>query len=43
MAAMVTGGFLDDPPDVPLTDPTAANFAAKRTFERERLAAWFDL
>ncbi len=41
MAAMVTGGFLADPPAVRLTDPSPAHFAAKRAFERERLAAWF--
>ena len=41
MAAMVTGGFLADPPSVRLTDPSAEHFAAKRAFERERLEAWF--
>lgn len=41
MAAMVTGGFLADPPAVQLTDPSPAYFAAKHAFERERLAAWF--
>jgi sulfide:quinone oxidoreductase len=41
MAAMVTGGFLADPPAVRLTDPSPEHFAAKRAFERERLAAWF--
>jgi sulfide:quinone oxidoreductase len=41
MAAMVTGGFLADPPAVRLTDPSPAHFAAKRAFEQERLAAWF--
>jgi len=40
-AAMVTGGFLADPPDVRLTDPSPEHFAAKRAFERDRLAAWF--
>jgi len=40
-AAMVTGGFLADPPAVRLTDPSPEHFAAKRAFERERLAAWF--
>jgi sulfide:quinone oxidoreductase len=41
MAAMVTGGFLADPPAVMLTEPSPEHFAAKRAFERERLAAWF--
>jgi len=41
MAAMVTGGFLADPPAVRLTDPSPEHFAAKQTFERERLEAWF--
>jgi sulfide:quinone oxidoreductase len=41
MASMVTGGFLTDPPAVRLTDPSPEHFAAKRAFERERLAAWF--
>ena len=41
LAAMVTGGFLADPPAVRLTDPSTEHFAAKRTFERDRLAAWF--
>jgi sulfide:quinone oxidoreductase len=41
MAAMVTGGFLADPPAVRLTDPSPEHLAAKRAFERERLAAWF--
>jgi sulfide:quinone oxidoreductase len=41
MAAMVTGGFLADPPAVRLTDPSPEHYAAKRAFERERLAAWF--
>lgn len=41
MAAMVTGGFLADPPSVRLTDPSPEHFAAKRAFERERLEAWF--
>jgi sulfide:quinone oxidoreductase len=41
MAAMVTGGFLSDPPAVRLTDASPEHFAAKRAFERERLAAWF--
>ena len=41
MAAMVTGGFLADPPAVRLTDPSPEHFAAKRAFERERLEAWF--
>ena len=41
MAAMVTGGFLADPPAVRLTDPSPVHFAAKQAFERERLAAWF--
>jgi len=41
LAAMVTGGFLADPPAVRLTDPSAEHFAAKRAFERDRLSAWF--
>jgi sulfide:quinone oxidoreductase len=41
MAAMVTGGFLADPPAVRLTDPSPEHFAAKRAFEQERLEAWF--
>jgi sulfide:quinone oxidoreductase len=40
-AAMVTGGFLADPPAVRLTDPSHEHYAAKRAFERDRLAAWF--
>jgi sulfide:quinone oxidoreductase len=40
-AAMVRGGFLDDPPRVELTEASEANLAAKRAFESERLAAWF--
>jgi sulfide:quinone oxidoreductase len=40
-AAMVTGGFLEDPPSVRLTDPSPEHFAAKQAFERERLEAWF--
>ena len=41
MAAMVTGGFLSEPPAVRLTDPSPKYLAAKQAFERERLAAWF--
>jgi sulfide:quinone oxidoreductase len=41
MAAMVTGGFLADPPAVRLTDPSPEHFAAKRAFEQELLEAWF--
>ncbi len=41
MAAMVTGGFLADPPAVRLTDPSPEHLAAKHRFEQERLAAWF--
>lgn len=41
MASMVTGGFFADPPAVRLTDPSPEHLAAKRDFERERLAAWF--
>jgi sulfide:quinone oxidoreductase len=41
LAAMVTGGFLADPPAVRLTDPSPEHFAAKRAFERDRLASWF--
>jgi sulfide:quinone oxidoreductase len=41
MAAMVTGGFLADPPSVRMTDASPEHFAGKRAFERVRLAAWF--
>ena len=41
MAAMVTGGFLSDPPAVRLTEPSREHLAAKREFERNRLEAWF--
>jgi len=41
MASMVTGGFLADPPAVRLTQPSKEHFAAKRSFERERLVSWF--
>ncbi|HYN69402.1 MAG TPA: FAD/NAD(P)-binding oxidoreductase [Candidatus Eisenbacteria bacterium] len=41
MAAMVTGGFLADPPAVRLTDPSPQHYAAKRAFEQDRLEAWF--
>jgi sulfide:quinone oxidoreductase len=41
MASAVQGRFLADPPQVELTEPSAAGFAAKRAFESERLAAWF--
>jgi sulfide:quinone oxidoreductase len=41
MAAMVTGGFLANPPAVRMTDASPEHFAAKRAFERERLTAWF--
>jgi sulfide:quinone oxidoreductase len=41
MAAMVHGGFLEDPPRVELTEPSAEGFASKRAFESERLEAWF--
>ena len=40
-AAMVTGGFLADPPAVRLTDPSPEHLESKRRFEQERLAAWF--
>jgi sulfide:quinone oxidoreductase len=40
-AAMVQGGFLEDPPRVELTEATEAHLAAKRAFETERLTAWF--
>jgi sulfide:quinone oxidoreductase len=40
-ASAVQGRFLADPPQVELTEPTEAGFAAKRAFEAERLAAWF--
>jgi sulfide:quinone oxidoreductase len=41
MAAMVTGGFLADPPAVRLTDPSPEHYTAKLAFERERLRSWF--
>jgi sulfide:quinone oxidoreductase len=41
LAAMVTGGFLADPPAVRLTDPSPEHFVAKRAFEHDRLSAWF--
>jgi sulfide:quinone oxidoreductase len=41
MASAVQGRFLADPPQVELTEPSAAGYAAKRAFESERLAAWF--
>jgi sulfide:quinone oxidoreductase len=41
MAAMVRGGFLDDPPHVELTEASPAHLAAKRAFETDRLTAWF--
>jgi sulfide:quinone oxidoreductase len=41
MASAVQGRFLADPPQVELTEPSEAGFAAKRAFESERLAAWF--
>jgi len=41
MAAMVTGGFLADPPAVRLTDPSPEHFSAKQTSQREWLEAWF--
>jgi sulfide:quinone oxidoreductase len=40
-ASAVQGRFLADPPQVELTEPSEAGFAAKRAFESERLAAWF--
>jgi sulfide:quinone oxidoreductase len=40
-AAMVRGGFLEDPPRVELTEAAEAHLAAKRAFETERLTAWF--
>ena len=40
-ASAVQGRFLDDPPQVELTEATEEGFAAKRAFESERLAAWF--
>jgi len=40
-AAMVTGGFFADPPAVRLTEPSPDHFQAKRTFEADRLTAWF--
>jgi sulfide:quinone oxidoreductase len=40
-ASAIQGRFLADPPEVELTEPTEAGFAAKRAFESDRLAAWF--
>jgi sulfide:quinone oxidoreductase len=40
-ASAVQGRFLADPPEIELTEPSEAGFAAKRAFESERLAAWF--
>jgi sulfide:quinone oxidoreductase len=40
-ATMVAGDFYADPPAVTLRDDSEANFAAKRAFERDRLASWF--
>jgi sulfide:quinone oxidoreductase len=40
-AAMVRGGFLEDPPRVELTESSAGHLAAKRAFEADRLRAWF--
>jgi sulfide:quinone oxidoreductase len=41
-AMMVGGRFLDDPPDVQVTPPSAELRERKVAFERERLARWFD-
>jgi sulfide:quinone oxidoreductase len=40
-ASAVQGRFLADPPQIELTPPSEAGFAAKRAFESERLADWF--
>jgi sulfide:quinone oxidoreductase len=40
-AAMVRGGFLDDPPSVEMSRPNEATLAAKHAFETDRLTAWF--
>jgi sulfide:quinone oxidoreductase len=40
-ASAIQGSFLADPPRVELTEPSEEGFRAKRTFETERLAAWF--
>jgi sulfide:quinone oxidoreductase len=40
-ASAVQGRFLADPPQVELTEPSEAGFAAKRAFESDRLMAWF--
>jgi sulfide:quinone oxidoreductase len=40
-AAMVAGGFLADPPDVRLSEPSPEHLAAKRAFEVVRLRSWF--
>jgi sulfide:quinone oxidoreductase len=40
-ASMVTGRFYEDPPAVVLTDPAPEHLEAKRSFEADRLAAWF--
>lgn len=40
-AMMVRGRFFEDPPQVELTQPSAAALEEKHAFERERLDAWF--
>lgn len=40
-ATVVSGDFYADPPAVTLGDDSAANLAAKRAFESDRLRAWF--
>jgi len=40
-AMMVGGRFLDDPPDVQVTPPSAELRERKLAFERERLTRWF--
>ncbi len=40
-AAMVSGSFYADPPQVTLSEDSVANFAAKQAFEADRLKSWF--
>jgi sulfide:quinone oxidoreductase len=40
-ASAVQGRFLADPPQVELTQTSEAGYEAKRSFESDRLAAWF--
>jgi sulfide:quinone oxidoreductase len=40
-ASAVQGRFLTDPPQVELTQASEAGYEAKRSFESDRLTAWF--